>query len=376
MVFLRRFKRLPSRLKTTYSILILVIFIGIGTFVWAILSGKITPFAVGESASFYLTYETKVQVGTTFNVDINVNTELGASKISVNTLHYDPSRLELADSSSSDGIQIIEQSVSGMTVTQNNANAINGTITYVLETTGTPYQGQARIASARFRAIAEGEAQFSFDFDAGNPIYTGDCDVIPNIDGIDTDILRYASSSSMTILGESEPTSEPTSTSDPGGESGETHNVCVEAKKVCVSVTGAGENQCLSNEDCLRTPEPEQTPEIIPEPTSNPEEVNNETNEIAQVDNPTSTPTPIVTPTILTSVLPTPVQIIPEESTPPAVIKIAGIGISKTMSIILFIGLPLLITLITYLVWYYKKKKKDGFVSSSNKEDDDDDEII
>lgn len=369
MGYLRRFKRLPNRLKATFLILICVVILGIGTFIWAALSGKLSPQAEGETASFYLSYEPMVQVGNVFSVDIYINTQLGANKIAVNSLHYNPNLLEISDSNPAEGVQIIEYQLEGMTVTQNTVDINNGIITYILQGNNTTFQGQARIATVRFKALAVGNAQFNFDFDPTDPIKIGDCDVIIPIENTEVDILKYASSSSLIISAVSTPTSG--TTSDTGGTINQTHKICFEPKKVCLTVNGPGDNQCSTYADCLVTPTPEITPELTPTPVEETPITENTNNEISQVINPT--PTPMPTPTPIISISPT--LLYPDTANPSPVIEIAGYGISKTMSLILFIVGPLLITFIIYLIWYYTKNKKNNLISS-DKKNDNDDEII
>ncbi|MBM2821063.1 MAG: hypothetical protein HW405_823 [Candidatus Berkelbacteria bacterium] len=339
MAYLRRFKRLPNRLKVTYLLISLMVLLSIGVFIRAALTGKMSPKAEGESASMYLINPPMVDVGQIVDVDIFVNSNASVDTIAVRSLNYNSALLDSIDQDSGiDGIQIKPQSIGDFSILENNVDQGSGKVTFVLQNSGSQVNDLSagtRIATAKFLTKSAGVNEFNFDFTPG---LSGDCDVIinPPGGGGPVDILSSASRSNLTIIS---PTAVPTPTS-------------------------------------TYFP-PEETPEPTQVPTQNPtpqESITPGPVSSSEGNNPPPTAIALVTPGPNISITPTPLIIETSEPTPAPEIEIAGIGISKTMALILFIGIPILLTAIAYFIWWWLKQKKGGF--KTDKKDSDDDDLI
>jgi hypothetical protein len=386
----RRLKRLPKRLQVIYSLIALVIFAGIATFIWAIVSGKIAPLAAPGEASLSLQSDSSIyNPGVNFSVYINLDTGgTEVSEVAIRSLNYNTSVLDVVDQDeNADGVQIAPGKLGDLAVSENMVDTGSGKITYVVRagTDTAGFTGAGRVATIYFTAKASGTSNLSFDFTAGT---IGDTDVIAKADK--NDILVSAAAMTITIGGNEAHTvcnlsnrtcetvsgvgaNQCSNDADCQVAASEHHYVCNAAKHVCLKVSGAGVNECVTYADCLKpSPAPPTAP---PSPTPGEPSPSPVTLE---------TPTPAVTQTPISigMISPTPTMLspAPEEGPPSPTAspetKIAGFGISKTWALILFIGIPVLITGAVFLVWWWKKKKKAEFEPSEGGEDIDDDEMI
>ena len=384
----RRLKRLPKRLQVIYSLIALVILAGIATFIWAIVSGKIAPLATPGEASLSLQSDSSIyNPGVNFSVYINLDTGgTEVSEVAIRSLNYNTSVLDVVDQDeNADGVQIASGKLGDLAVSENMVDTGSGKITYVVRagTDTAGFTGAGRVATIYFTAKASGTSNLSFDFTAGT---IGDTDVIAKADK--NDILVSAAAMTITIGGNEAHTvcnlsnrtcetvsgvgaNQCSNDADCQVAASEHHYVCNAAKHVCLKVSGAGVNECVTYADCLK---PSPSPPTAP-PSPTPAEPSPVTLE---------TPTPAVTQTPISigMISPTPeiLSPAPEEGPPSPTAspetKIAGFGISKTWALILFIGIPVLITGAVFLVWWWKKKKKAEFEPSEGGEDIDDDEMI
>ncbi len=379
----RRILRLPKRLQIIYSLIALVICVGIAIFFWAIASGKITPFAApGEAALSLQSDSSTYNPGVSFTVYVNLDT--GGSEVSevgIRSLSFDPAVLDVIDQDQNlDGVQITPGLLGSLNPTENSVDTLSGKITYVAQ--GTSFSGSGRVATVNFTAKAAGSSTLTFDFSAGT---IGDTDVIAASGG--NDILTSAAPMTITVAGSeshticntSSQTCETVSGAGANQCSSDTdcqassdyHYICYAPKKVCLKKSGPGSNECVSYSDCLK---PSPTPPG-PSPTPTPTQIQ-----------PTATPTGVsilLTPTPTSEIInsPTPEEIFsPSELPSPEVspeTKVAGFGISLTWALILFIGIPAVITIAIFLIWRWRKKKAGEFTTpSENDENLDDDEMI
>jgi len=343
MGFLRRVGRLPQRLKLTYALIVFVVLFSIGVFIWAIFTGKITPFAAPAEATLNISAGVSYNVGQVFTADILIYnpTQTEISEIAVRFLNYNQSVLEA-------------QSVEGVTlgnlsIVENQIEA--GKITYVVRLADSGLEGyreSGRIAIVTFRALAAGRADFTFDFTAGA---TGDSDVIEK--ATSTDILVSAPLSFVTIVG------------SPGGSSptpGDQTSTPPRSPTPCIKGCSPTPLPPLSE----LQPTAEASPEVSPTP-------------IELVIGP-QTPQTQYSPTPVGSISPTrtPTDEFSDNYISPSAspVIVAGFAISKTVALILYIGIPVVIVLIVFLIWWWKKKKKMTEGSVEQKDEIDDDEII
>lgn len=371
----RRLLRLPKRLQVIYSLIALVLVAGIATFIWAISAGKITPFAAeGEAALNLQSDSSSYNPGVNFTVYINLDTGgTEISEVAIRSLNYNPAVLDVVDQDQNqDGVQIAPGSLGDLNSTENSVDTGTGKITYV--TQGSSFTGAGRVGTVYFTAKAAGTSPLSFDFTTS----IGDTDVIAAQGG--NDILTSATSMTITVTGSESHTECSNQTCQTISGSGANqcsndadcqpqsfHFECYAPKKVCLKKSGAGTNQCVTYSDCLKSPSPP------PPPSPEPSPIESATPPIVTVE--TLTPTPSLEVTF---------SPIPETSTPselpsPEVspeTKVAGFGISTTWALILFIGIPVLITAIIFLVWRWRKRKKGEFEPPANEPDLDDDEMI
>lgn len=344
MGFLRRAARLPKRLKITYTLIVLVVLAGIGVFIWAAVTGKIKLFAAGM-ASLNLSYSGPVSVDSVFPVYINLATDGTAiSSVNIKYLHYDKNKLELQ------GTQITPDSIADWNVTTNNVDSTSGTIEYSIDAKdANGFTGQtSRLAIINFKALANGDAHFIFDYTNN----LGDTDVLAK-DG--TDILSATTDTYVTIGGSQPTPGEETSPPTPGPEPS---------------------GSCVKG--CSPTPTPPSSPPATPEESPSPTEI---------ITAPTPTPMEVAlttpTPTISASPLPSSRLSSPGEPlfVPEAspVTKLAGFTITPTIALSLYIGVPAIVVLIVFLAWWWRRKKKGLSEETPGEKEEidiDDDEMI
>ena len=132
------------------------------------------------------------------------------------------------------------------------------------------------------------------------------------------------------------------------------------------------------------TPTPTSAPTLTPEPTSEPTSEPTPTDIVVPT---TSTPTQIAkaspTPTISPAKSPSPSPSVTKKTSPSPNVspspetKLAGFSISSGAALVLYIAIPVFITLLAYFIWQWRKKKKGEFETEEQPQnDDDDDEII
>lgn len=386
-MFFRRFARLPKRLQITFSLIFLVVLASIGVFIWLAWTGQIKPLAAppGEASLSLQSDSASYNPGVSFTVYINLDTGgVEVSEVAIRSLNYSTSVLEVIDrDESADGVQIEPGSLGNLSVIENSVDTSSGKITYVSRANYgiLGFDGSGRVAIVHFMAKASGTANLTFDFTSGT---IGDTDVLTSSDG--SDILTSAAAMSITISGEESHTVCSGQTcqtiagaganqcsSDADCQPKTYHYECFEPKQVCLKVSGAGTNECQTYADCLKppstpSPSPEPTP-IETQPTEAPTEVGVETpaptGEVMVSPSPSATPLALYSPTAYL----TP-QLSPET-------KVGGFAISRTWALILYIGVPVLITATVFLIWWWRKKKKGDWASSEKEESDlDDDELI
>jgi hypothetical protein len=392
-MFLRRFGRLPKKLKAIYSLIILVVLAGMVAFIWAIATGKITPVAAPGEASLSLQSDSSTyNPGVNFTVYVNLDTGgVEISEVAIKSLNYNTSVLDVIDQDeTSDGVQITPGSLENLNTIENYVDTLAGKITYIAQisqptTPDTPgFNGSGRVATINFMAKAAGTSTLSFDFTAGT---IGDTDVITKVDG--SDILTSAAAMSITVVGSESHkacnTANQTCENIDGAGvnqcsndadcqvSSEHHYVCYAPKKVCLKKSGSGTNECQTYADCLKPPPTPPTPTPEPSPTEEVQPTETPTEEAVV----TPTPEVIASPLPSSLVLVSPTEFISPQMSPET--KIGGFAISNTWALVLYIGVPVLITGTIFLIWWWRKKKKESFLPPSEKEEEateDDDEII
>lgn len=190
------------------------------------------------------------------------------------------------------------------------------------------YTGNGVLATITFKALKEGTANVSFDYTPGS---TTDSNIWHNTLFPPTDILAGVENGTYTI-GSSSTSPPATATATPISR----------GRKTPKTPTPSPSSQTTEN------PTPVPTEEPTPEPTSEP---------IVG----TSTPTP---PVIIGKASPTPTPKLSPGASPkispkmsPATGSVAGFALLPKLIWLVYIGVPLLITLIIYLVWSARKKR-------------------
>lgn len=352
MAFFRRISRLPSRLKITYSLIALVIILGIGTFIWAVISGKIKPLAAPIEATLTLPANSPVNIGESFSMYINLynTSSAGITTVNLKYLHYDSSKVEITE--------VTPDSTDVWTVISNSIDPVNGIIDFSVGSEGYSVNGftgtSSRLAIVHLRALSSGEARFWFDYTPN----IGDTDVIANLDAegviTPTDILVAPPEIYITVSDIIAPPGEDETT--PGPTPIITTTAC---KKGCSPTP-------------VVPPGSEATPVAEPTPT---EEVGTEPSS-EQVAVVTPEPSPLESVLIGPEATLTPFEISPEPS--PSTTKLAGFSISKTVAIILYIVVPVLIVAIVFFIWWWRHRKATLSEDKSASDDDEtdiDDEI-
>lgn len=166
-------------------------------------------------------------VGSTFPVDIVLDTQSQPIDGVDVVLSYNPVLLEVQDANSSaSGVQISPGGIMN-TVTYNLANAATGEIFFSkVPTPGTTYNGTGTLATMTFRALAAGTSAVTFRFAPGN---TTDSNVALN----GTDILTAVANGQYTVN---------SAGGTPGGtpEGGASGGVVTPTPKNVFNVTGSG----------------------------------------------------------------------------------------------------------------------------------------
>jgi hypothetical protein len=316
--FKQRWGRLPKRLQATYLLIILVVVIGITTFLTLLFTGQINPQAATGQASLSITSGSQnYNVGTIFPLYIQLGADKNEqiTKIQIASLDYDPSLIE---AQRVDGVlQVITEPLTNLqahvnSIEVNGAGEQTGRINLTLESPDGAYYkgGSARLAIINFKVLRSGQALFSFDpynASSGTGAYI--------MNSLGSNILISAATGSILV--------------------GEVQN----------------------------SPSPDLTPVPTPTPES-------QTTSSTTTTRTKKTPTPIasVTPTDITSATP---ELVNDLATPePEAIQISGF--SSTISILIYVGIAVVLTLAAFLVWLFQKRKK----AKGGKVDDDDDELI
>jgi len=225
---LTRIKRLPQRQKIILGLSSFVVLATIGVLIWAAATGQIKPKAasVQISNTATVTYQdaagnsysaqsntvlvdivptvnatlalspatSSTVVGSTFKVDIILNTNGQVSTETDAVLSYNNQELQVVDSNGSAATQITPNTPNVFaTVSANTVNSSMGTITY--KATGS-YAGTGTLASINFKALkAAAPSKVQFAFTNGQ---TNDSNVLIT-NG--SDILSLASGGDYTITG-------------------------------------------------------------------------------------------------------------------------------------------------------------------------------
>lgn len=301
----------------------------------------------------------------TFNVDIVVDT-VGQSVASVDIfrLNYDPQFLEVIDANAeSEGVQIQPSSLFPV-IYQNSVDSSGGKIVFNasknIDGSGA-LNGSGTLATVNFRALKDGTANVNFDFTLGA---TNDSNLaLDTSEGFPPDILAGVVNGVYTIGNQVVPVQSPTATATtpPGSGSG---------KKTATPAPIAPTNQ-------PPTSAPTQIPTQVPTDSS----TNAPINIIRNTPRTTSTPPPVVgivlSPTISPKLSPSasvsPSGQFSPSSTPSVkpVTKIGGFSVLM-INLLFYLGSPILIALIAYLIWTEVKRKKGeiGEQESSSRAED------
>ena len=329
-------------------------------FSWLWATGRIKPFAAGTGGSISLSPSSgTITVGQNLTVSILANSAgQEVTGVDIRYLHYNTSDFELQG-------QVQKGSLFSNYSTASDTTA--GTISI----SGTISGGEAQkavsgvLATMTFKALKVSTTQLTFDYDPANPTKTTDTNMVRD-DGAGNigDILEQVTGGTYTLqaaVAAPAPTATPTPTpvsapAPPGGR--------------------------------MPTPTPTPTPPAQTQPT--PEEVTTPTEETPTVSEPTAEETPesgtaqtqtpsqvaqtspgaTTSPTVSPKVSP---KISPKTSpkTSPAPTKIGGFSVAS--GLLLYIGIPVIVTLIIFFIWQKIRKKKNIL---SKPPEDDEDELI
>ncbi|MGA2666904.1 MAG: cohesin domain-containing protein [Patescibacteria group bacterium] len=326
--FQRKWERLPKRLQLTYFLIIAALTIGIATFLTLLLTGQISSKAdVNQASLSIISGSQSYAVGDdfTFAVQLGADVQSQIQEIRIASLNYDPTAVQVE---SSGGLyQITPSALNNLAVTQktvevNGSGAQTGKIDLTFSSTGGSYTGgTARLAVVEFRVIKAGQTSFSFDPHNGNAGAA-----VLNSNGIN--ILTSASGWTM-ILGTATtaPTATPTATPTPTPSVSTSQNTTTQSTKT----------------------------QSTPKSTTS-SATSNSTSSVAVNATPTPTATSALTPA----------------SSGFLVTKISGSA--STLSILLYVGIAVVVTLIVFLIWFIKNKRSHRHGVKSD--DDDDEDII
>lgn len=335
MAFFRRLQRLPNRLKITYSLIALVVIVGMGLFIWSVVTGKIKPLAAAEEASLSIRTTSPINIGQTFTMFVTLSstaTSSGIASVSINGLNYDQTKLEVK--------AINPDSTDIWNVTTSTFDSSTGKINYsALAKDPAGFKGStSQLMNVEISALASGEARIWFDYTSS----PGDTDVLLT-DG--SDILVSAPTYFVTVNSEV----------IPGSSSTPTPNLTPTACKKGCSPTPV-------------VPSPEVTSEATPIIEEGTPEVGDNQPTPAQVVQ----ATPVFTPSPLESVVsPEPSESpFPELSpTSSPLTTFAGFSISKPVAIVFYILIPILVVGIVFLIWWLKRRKS-GATGEKNQDAD------
>jgi len=227
-----RIKHLPKRKQLLLAVVAGLVAIGIGVLIWAIVTGKIKPFAAGNQIinTATVTYQDQsggnhvvnsntvitdltpivnatltlspatnnISVGTNFDVAIVLNTNGQATVGADAVLTYNPSELQVQDADSgTSGVQIKPGTLYPNT-TLNSVDTTNGKISYsgaITSGTTTRYNGTGTLATITFKPLKiASPSAVNFTFTLGQ---TNDSNVV--IDN-GSDILATATGGQYTIV--------------------------------------------------------------------------------------------------------------------------------------------------------------------------------
>lgn len=350
------------RKKIIYLLGGVALVILIVVFTWLISSGRIKPFAAGAGGSLSLSPSSgTITVGQLLTVSIIANSAgQEITGVDVRFLHYNTGDLELQG-------QIQKGSIFPSYPTAS-ADTNAGTISI----SGTILGGEAQkavsgvLATMTFKALKAATTQLTFDYDPANPGKTSDTNMVQN-DGSGNigDILEQATGGTYTlqaavVVG---PTPTPTPASAPGGRIPPTPT------PTSTPATPA-ETQPTPEEVAAPTEETPTVSEPGAEETSGSVTTQTQTpNQVVQAS-PGATASPTVSPKTSSQASPK----TSSKTSPTPLTKLGGFSISPAMGILLYIGLPVLVTLIVFFIWQ-KYRKRKSLVSPKPKNDDEDELI-
>ena len=323
-----------------------IILIVVGLFVYFIKSGKITPFAAAEATLRLQPPANIVNVGNTFGVNIIADPAgAQAAAVDIYLLHFDKNYLEAQSFSHGDSIFA--------TWMDENLDNTNGSISFsALLSGGQSFTSEKTVGTITFKAKAT----------ATSTSATLDCCTVGQSGIKEFDTGRNLLTNSSQAQGGSYTIREVEGETPTAQISGGTTSGTRSPTPTC-----GGPKQPT----CPPTSEVTSEPETSPTPT-----------EI--VIGPTATPTSTSTPAAGESPIPTPsveffTSPIAEPSVSASPTTVAGFAISKTVALLLYIGIPVAVVMVIFFIWWWKKKKSGVLSEEEPKEDKeeiDDDEII
>lgn len=325
--FQARWGRLPKRIQVTYFLILVAVAIGVATMVTFLGIGKISPQAATGQASLSLwSGEQNYDIGSVFSVYVQLGADPAEqiSKIQIVSLRYDPAIIQVENSGGF--YQLVpstlpDMSVKTSTVEVDGSGTQLGKIDLTFDAMLPSYYtgGSTRLAVINFRALKAGRAVFSFDsYDSA----TGSGTYIAN--SVSENILTSAAPWSI-LLG---PSSTPTPT-------------------LVTAATSTPTPAPASGSQTSRTRS--SSPRTAITPAASPSATSASVNTIEPSEIPSPTDTAVI---------------------PSSPVKISG-SFSAT-SIIIYVGIAALVTLLAFLGWRFLKKKKSG----KNSDYADDEELI
>ena len=349
------------RKKIIYLLGGVALVILIAVFVWLISSGRIKPFAAGAGGSISLSPSSgTITVGQNLTVSIIANSAgQEVTGVDVRFLHYNPSDLEL------------QGQIQKGSIFSSYSTASVDTNTGMISISGTIAGGETQkaisgvLATMTFKALKVGTTQLNFDYDPANPQKTTDTNMVQNDgSGNISDILEQATGGTYTLQAAVvvAPTPTPTSVAPPGGGSRTPTPTPTPATPAETQSTPGEVNVPSEETPTASEPGAEETPGSVTTRTQTPSQV-------AQAS-PGATASPTVSPKTSSQTSP---KTSPETSSAPLT-KLAGFSVSPAMGLLLYIGLPVLVTLIVFFIWQKYRKRKS--LVSPKPENDDEDELI
>lgn len=339
--------------KKTRLVIILVFILLLLVLEFYLFSAKlIVPSAQVAGPSLSLAPALKqVNLDETFNVDILINTDSqNVASVDIFHLNFDPQFFAISDADSGvEGTQIQAGSIFPV-IYQNNVDTNTGQIAFNagknIDGSGS-FNGNGVLATIALRALKEGTTNVTFDFTPGQ---TNDCNIVlDTADGFPPDILAGVENGTFTIGNPITPTPTPSATVSTGSGTVTKHT----------SRPTSSPTATPTQEQTQAEPIVEESAQEAPIGSQNTSTSTPIAGLASPLSSPNSSPRYSSAPTKTTS---------PNPTSSPTETKLAGSSMGLMVNLLFYIGAPVLIILISYLIWVQVKRRRGEKSSEDNDE--------